>query len=164
MLAATLPQMAAQLPEWGFPADADFFTVAPDDPSTVLGAGAFGAVFAATLRGLPAAAKTLHALQNPIMYGLVGPNADPVAVQATLAEFNAEAEALSGTGRPARGRGELSLPLGPPILSAAADALMAAPASAAAVSAFDKDRSAPLPTGWDPTLVVKAFLTEVTYL
>ena len=95
MLAATLPKMEAQLPEWGFAADADFFTVAPDDPSTVLGAGAFGAVFAATLRGLPAAAKTLHALQNPIMYGLVGPNADPVAVQATLAEFNAEAEALS---------------------------------------------------------------------
>ena len=70
------------VPEWGFAADAEFVTGTPDDPSTVLGAGAFGAVFAATLRGLPAAAKTLHALQNPIMYGLVGPNADPAAVQA----------------------------------------------------------------------------------
>jgi surface protein len=34
------------------------------------------------------------------MYGLVGPNADPVAVQATLAEFNAEAEALSQVRHP----------------------------------------------------------------
>ena len=38
--------------------------------STRLGGGAMGAVFRATLRGEPVAAKTFHALSNPMMYGL----------------------------------------------------------------------------------------------
>ena len=38
--------------------------------SSRLGGGAMGAVFRATLRGEPVAAKTFHALSNPMMYGL----------------------------------------------------------------------------------------------
>ena len=84
------------LPEWGFVAeDSDFFVVDPDDQTTVLGAGAFGAVFSCTWHGVPAAAKTLHALQHPVMYGLVGPNADPNVALTVLAEFNKEAEVLA---------------------------------------------------------------------
>eukprot|EP01048_Picozoa_sp_COSAG05_P021992 COSAG05_NODE_4233_length_1612_cov_1.749504_1_plen_158_part_10 len=90
-----------ELPEWGFVAgDSDFFVVDPEDQTTVLGAGAFGAVFSCTWHGVPAAAKTLHALQNPVMYGLRGPNADPNATAAVLAEFNKEAEVLAQVTHP----------------------------------------------------------------
>jgi len=92
---------AGELMEWEFATeDSPFFEVNPEDQGSVLGAGAFGAVFAATWHGLPAAAKTLHAFQNPLMYGLVGPNADPAAAQAVLREFNAEAEALARVRHP----------------------------------------------------------------
>ena len=92
---------AGELLECGFAIeDSPFFVVNPEDPSSVLGAGANGAVFEATWHGLPAAAKTLHALQKPIMYGLVGPNADPAAAQAVLRGFNAEAEALARVRHP----------------------------------------------------------------
>jgi hypothetical protein len=53
--------------------------VHPEDHSTLLGGGAYGAVFTATLHGLPVAAKTLHCLRDPVMYGLVGPDAGPAA-------------------------------------------------------------------------------------
>ena len=87
------------LPDWGFEAgQAPFFVVTPDDESTVLGAGSYGAVFSATFHGLPAAAKTLHALLQPLMYGLVGPNRDPQAVQHVLDEFSAEAQSLAPCG------------------------------------------------------------------
>ena len=63
------------LPQWGFfeGDPARQFTVAADDHSTILGAGAYGAVYSATMNGLPVAAKTLHALRDPFMYGLAGP-------------------------------------------------------------------------------------------
>ena len=38
-----------------------------DDRSTVLGAGAYGAVYAATMHRLPVAAKTLHMLRDPVL-------------------------------------------------------------------------------------------------
>ena len=89
------------LPDWGFEAgQAPFFVVTPDDESTVLGAGSYGAVFSATFHGLPAAAKTLHALLQPLMYGLVGPNRDPQAVQHVLDEFSAEAQSLAAVRHP----------------------------------------------------------------
>ena len=92
---------AGELLECGFAIeDSPFFVVNPEDPSSVLGAGANGVVFEATWHGLPAAAKTLHALRQPIMYGLVGPNTDPAAAQAVLREFNAEAEALARVRHP----------------------------------------------------------------
>ena len=94
--------MAGDVPEWGFKEEgsAEWFSVDPEDPSTALGAGAFGAVFAASFHGIPAAAKTLHALQQPMMYQLVGPNADPAAVRQVLAEFNSEAESLAAVRHP----------------------------------------------------------------
>ena len=52
--------MAGELPEWGFDETSAAFEVNPDDLSTQLGAGAFGAVFSARLHEMPVAAKTLH--------------------------------------------------------------------------------------------------------
>ncbi len=91
---------AGDLPEWAFEETSAAFKVNPDDLSTQLGAGAFGAVFSAQLHDMPVAAKTLHALMNPAMYGLVGPNADREAVAQILTEFNAEAKALAAARHP----------------------------------------------------------------
>eukprot|EP01044_Picomonas_judraskeda_P005332 COSAG03_NODE_499_length_7409_cov_11.656088_12_plen_709_part_00 len=85
------------LPQWGFfeGDPARQFTVAADDHSTILGAGAYGAVYSATMNGLPVAAKTLHALRDPVMYGLAGPGADPGAAEAVRIQFDEEAKALA---------------------------------------------------------------------
>ena len=55
-----------ELPEWGFLEGdaARDFVVDAEDRSTILGAGAYGAVYSATMQGLPVAAKTLHALRE----------------------------------------------------------------------------------------------------
>ena len=64
---------------WAFTEEdaADFFVV----EEQVLGGGAYGAVYGATLHGLPVAAKTLHALREPELYGLVGAGSDPGALE-----------------------------------------------------------------------------------
>ena len=91
-----------ELPEWGFLEGdaAREFAVDPDDQSTILGAGAYGAVYSATMSGLPVAAKTLHALRDPVMYGLVGPGANPGAAERVRAEFDAEAATLAALNHP----------------------------------------------------------------
>jgi hypothetical protein len=91
-----------ELPEWGFLEGeaAREFVVDADDRSTILGAGAYGAVYSATMHGLPVAAKTLHALRDPQMYGLVGPGADPGAAERVRAEFDAEAATLAALSHP----------------------------------------------------------------
>ncbi len=91
-----------ELPEWGFLEGdaARDFVVDAEDRSTILGAGAYGAVYSATMQGLPVAAKTLHALRDPVMYGLVGPGADPGAAESVRAEFDAEAATLAALSHP----------------------------------------------------------------
>jgi serine/threonine protein kinase len=91
-----------ELPEWAFLEGdaARAFVVDADDRSTVLGAGAYGAVYAATMQRLPVAAKTLHMLRDPVVYGLVGPGAEPGAAERVRAEFDAEAEALAAVRHP----------------------------------------------------------------
>lgn len=86
---------------WAFEdVQSPFFVVDPDDESTLLGGGAYGAVYAATLHGHKVAAKTLHALRNPDMYGLTGPGSDPAAVASVVAEFTKEAETLAAVDHP----------------------------------------------------------------
>ena len=85
---------------WAFDAQAPFFTVDPEDNTTLVGGGAYGAVYRATLYGQQVAAKTLHALRNPEMYGLTGPGSDPLAVSRVLAEFTKEAEVLAAVDHP----------------------------------------------------------------
>ena len=85
---------------WAFDARAPFFTVDPEDVTTLVGGGAYGAVYRATLHGQQVAAKTLHALRNPEMYGLTGPGSDPLAVSSVLAEFTKEAEMLAAVDHP----------------------------------------------------------------
>jgi serine/threonine protein kinase len=96
--------MAAPLPmeqhPWAFEDGAPFFRVDADDRSTLLGGGAYGAVYGSTLHGQPVAAKTLHALRDPSLYGLTGPGADPQAVVSVLAEFTKEAEVLAAVDHP----------------------------------------------------------------
>ena len=91
-----------ELPEWGFLEgdDARQFAVDADNRSTILGTGAYGLVYSATMHGLPVAAKTLHSLRDPEMYGLVGPHADPGAAERVRAEFDAEAKALAALRHP----------------------------------------------------------------
>jgi serine/threonine protein kinase len=90
--------MDDELPAWGFEdSSSPFFVVDGSNPSTRLGGGAYGAVFEATLHGLPVAAKTLHSLRDPAMYGLTD---DPAAAEAVRVKFNAEAEALAAVQHP----------------------------------------------------------------
>ena len=89
------------LPAWAFEEEgADYFIVDVSDASTLLGGGAYGAVYSATYHGEIVAAKTLHALREPQMYGLVGPGADAAAVEHVLQEFRAEAEVLASVDHP----------------------------------------------------------------
>ena len=84
---------------WAFTEeDAADFGFAVDEQ--VLGGGAYGAVYGATLHGRPVAAKTLHALREPELYGLVGPGSDPGAREAVLAGFSSEADVLASVDHP----------------------------------------------------------------
>ena len=47
--------------------------------------------------GMPVAAKTLHALQQPELYGLQGPDADPAAARQVIESFDVEARAPQAT-------------------------------------------------------------------
>jgi serine/threonine protein kinase len=87
-----LPETA--LPDWAFcPEGLNVDT-------NVLGGGAYGCVYSATLHGLQVACKTLHMLEHPERYGLVGPGADPRALVHVLREFEGEAAALAAVRHP----------------------------------------------------------------
>jgi serine/threonine protein kinase len=89
-------------PLWAFEADDGSHSFAVDvaDPGALLGGGAYGAVYAATLHGRQVAAKTLHMLKDPAMYGLVGRDAEPGALNSVLAMFETEVMALAAVDHP----------------------------------------------------------------
>ena len=62
--------------DWAFDVDEtrEFHIAATDE--NLLGGGAYGAVYEATLHGRKVAAKTLHMLSRPDLYGLTGRHAE----------------------------------------------------------------------------------------
>ena len=66
---------------------------------SALGLGSYGSVYRATLHGVAVAAKTLHMLQDPLTYLLVGPDShNPKSQKAknkVLQDFKGEAAALA---------------------------------------------------------------------
>src|SRR5688500_10900127 len=78
---------------WAFHMAEPFFVV-DDAEENLLGGGANGAVYRATLRGVAVAAKTHHAIRNPRLYGL----RNAVALQTILNECYRELDALSRMG------------------------------------------------------------------
>jgi serine/threonine protein kinase len=62
-----------------------------DEEENLLGGGAFGAVYVGRRRGVRVAAKTFHAIANPLMYGLN----NPATLNAILNEVMQEVNALA---------------------------------------------------------------------
>ena len=82
---AAAPILHAKISEedLAFSDNAPFFMVV-QSRQTRLGGGSFGAVFKATLRGEQVAAKTFHALLNPINYGIdTTEQLEPIVREAT---------------------------------------------------------------------------------